>query len=115
MAAKRPSVVEGNTPGKPSCKRTVKGTSRKSLFGSEDDEIRKACASGWTEKEESCLIQYICLFWSNAYSDEWPTTKDMGFWNACAEAVNNACNSTRTGLSFIQLKGLFTLAIFAAI
>lgn len=104
MAAKRPSVVEGNTPGKPSCKRIVKGTSRRSLFGSNEDELKdampKARVSGWTEKEESCLVQYICLFWSNAYSNEWPTTKDMEFWNACAEAVNNACNSTRTGLLF---------------
>jgi hypothetical protein len=44
-------------------------------------------------------VQYICLFWKNAHTNKWPTTKDMEFWNACADAVNNTCNSTRTGLS----------------
>ena len=102
MAAKRPPVVEGNMPGKPSCKRNVQGTSRRTLFGSEGNVFRKAQVTSvdkWTEQEVSALVQYICLFWENAYTNKWPSTKDMKFWNAYPEVVNNSCNSTRTGLS----------------
>ena len=99
MAAKRPPVEEGNTPGKPSCKRNVQG---KTLFGSEENVFRKAQVTSvdkWTEQEELALVQYICLFWEKAYTNKLPSTKDMKFWNACAEAVNNSCNSTRTDVS----------------
>ena len=104
MAAKRPSVVEGNTPGKPSCKQNVQGTSRRTLFGSEEDLSKKerVTVDQWTEKEESALVQYIFLFWENAFTNKWPNTKDMKYWNACAEAVNNSSISTRTGLSFLK-------------
>ena len=102
MTSKRPSVAEGNTPGKLPSKRTVQSTSRRSLFGSESDDVSQQKCSNvkdWTEEEESAIVQYICLFWKNAHTNKWPTTKDMEFWNVCADAVNNTCNSTRTGLS----------------
>ncbi len=106
MAAKRSVVVEGNTPGKPTCKRSVAGTSRRSLFHSEPELIvqEKGNSKGndWTEKEESALVQYICLFWEDAYTNKWPTTKNMEFWNLCAEAVNSTCYSTRTGLYIFE-------------
>ena len=75
MAAKRPSVVEVNTPGKPSSKRNVQGTSRRTLFGSEDlSKKERVTVDQWTEKEESALVQYICLFWENAFTNrnKWP-------------------------------------------
>ena len=103
MAAnnKRPHIVEGNTPGKPVGKRHVQGISKRTLFQSEP-----ACMSHqenprvnyWTEAEESVLIQYLCLFWDEAYTGKWPTTKNMEFWNLCAEAVNSTCKSNRTGV-----------------
>lgn len=45
------------------------------------------------------IVQYICLFSEDAWRDKWPTTKDAGFWNACADSVNKTCKSSRTGLS----------------
>ena len=102
MATKRFVVVEGNTPGKPACKRTVAGASRRSLFHTEPEK-RSCKGNDWTEKEESALVQYLCLFWEDAYTNRWPTTKNMDFWDSCAEAVNSTCNSTRTGVSCIFL------------
>jgi hypothetical protein len=105
MAAKRPCAVEGNTPGKPTSKRPVEGKSRRSLFNNEtqciDDEnkVSFACKTeNWTRKETSALVQYICLFWKDAWNNKWPMTKDKDFWDTCAQAVNNVCQSNRTGL-----------------
>lgn len=105
MAAKRPCIVEGNTPGKPTCKRPVQGKSRRNLFDSETETFGNikqnepsAGKCDWTLKEKSALVQYICLFWKDAWNDKWPMTKDNAFWNSCASAVNNACHSNRTGL-----------------
>ena len=106
MATKRSVVVEGNTPGKPACKQTVAGTSRsQNLKKGEHTEPEKMSCKGsdWTEKEESALVQYLCLFWEDAYTNRWPTTKNMDFWNSYAEAVNSTCNSTRTGVCCIFL------------
>lgn len=111
MASKRPVVVEGNTPGKPESKRpstclATKGSSRKSLF--EDGNFLKKKPAGkreWSEAENSALVQYICLFWDDAVSDKWPMHRDSEFWDACASAVNKACNSSRTGmLKFKELR-----------
>jgi hypothetical protein len=86
--------VEGNTPGRHENKRVAtKVTSRKSLFS------EKSKSSGhreWSEEETSALVQYICLYWEDAYSDRWPIQSDTNFWDAVAGAVNKACNSTRT-------------------
>ena len=71
MATKRPVVVEDNTPGKPACKRTVAGALRRSLFHTEPE--KGSCkGNDWTQKEESALVQYLCLFWEDAYN-RWPT------------------------------------------
>jgi hypothetical protein len=95
MATKRHVLPEGNTPGKPEAKRSVaSGRSRKSLFND-----NKPCSSRqWTSEETAALTQYICLFWENAHTNQWPMVRDPEFWNACATAVNKACNSTRTGM-----------------
>ena len=96
MATKREYVIEGNTPGKPTSKRHSCEKSRRSLFN--DVQESESCSkSDWTAKEESVLVQYICLFWRDAYNDKWPMTKDTKFWNSCAVAVNSACKSNRTG------------------
>ena len=73
--------------------------------------------SDWTEKEESALVQYLCLFWEDAYINRWPTTKNMDFWNSCAEAVNSTCNSARTGVSciFLSLICMNTIYLYAVI
>lgn len=103
MAAKRPIVVEGNTPGKPANKRpSTRGTSRKSLFQDGEIATKKLSSSAsdvWSAEELSALVQYICLFSENAWTNRWPTKKDPEFWNACANSVNKTCKSSRTGLS----------------
>ena len=114
MATKRPYVVQGNTPGKPTSKRSSQGKSRRrSLFESnpptsEHPEKASGSKSEWTLKEKSALLQYICLFWEGAWNNKWPMTKDNSFWNSCAHAVNNACQSNRTGLSlFMAFHGIY--------
>ena len=81
--------------------RSTKGnTARKSLFdGSKINHgDGKKCVNGsWTTKEVSTLIQYICLYWDDAYTDKWPKTKNMKFWNECAISINKICNASRTG------------------
>ena len=101
MAAKRPIVVEDNTPGKPENKRpSTQGTSRKSLFSENQTGTNKSSAKQeWSKAEISAIVQFICLFWEEAWKDTWPITGDREFWDACASAVNQTCNSTRTGLS----------------
>ena len=99
MAAKRPIVVGGNTPGKPESKRpSTEGTSRKSLFQEGNESKRSSGKREWNDAETSALVQFICLFWDNAVSDKWPMQRDPEFWDACATAVNKACSSSRTGL-----------------
>ena len=101
MAAKRPIVAEGNTPGKPVNKRPpTQGTSRKSLF--QEGNItakRSSSAREWSREETSALVQYICLYSEDAWTNRWPTRKDPEFWNACANSLNKTCKSSRTGLS----------------
>ena len=94
MATKRPPVVEGNTPGKPEKKRhDTSGNSRKRLFTVE----KPSNSRQWTVAENAALTQYICLFWEVAWTDRWPMKSDTNFWDACANVVNETCNSTRTG------------------
>ena len=100
MASKRPIVVGGNTPGKPASKCSTEGMSRKSLFqeGNEGNEPKKSSGKReWNDAETSALVQFICLFWDNAFSDKWPMQRDPEFRDACASAVNKACSSSRTG------------------
>ena len=76
-----------------------RGTSRKSLF-QESDRIKSASGiQKWTDEETTALVQYICFYLEDAWTDKWPTGKDPEFWNACSESVNKACKSSRTGLS----------------
>ena len=106
MAAKRPSVVEGNTPGKPTNKRPVEGKSRRSLFTDDTESVEDVKnvsfstkkPQNWTRKETTTLVQYICLFWKEAWNNQWPMTKDKEFWDSCVRAVNDVCLSNRTGL-----------------
>ena len=91
MAAKRPIVVEGNTPGKPETKRPPsEGTSKKCLFQGEVQFKKSSGKREWSEEETSALVQYICLFWDDAGGDKWPMHRDPAFWDACASAVNKA-------------------------
>ena len=100
MAAKRPIVVGGSTPGKPESKRpSTEGTSRKTLFQEGNVSIKPPGRREWSDKETSALVQYICLFWEDAASDKWPMQRDPEFWDGCASAINRACCSSRTGLS----------------
>lgn len=99
MAAKRPIVVEGNTPGKPESKvPSTERSSKKSLFQDGKVANKSSGRQEWSKAETSALVQYICLFWDDAASNKWPMHKDPEFWDACASAVNNACNTSRTGL-----------------
>ncbi|XP_022781784.1 uncharacterized protein LOC111322849 [Stylophora pistillata] len=104
MATKRPVDVEGNRPGKPKTKRpsttpSTDRSSRKTVF-SEGCILNRAVGKReWSEAENSALVQYICLFWDDAVSDKWPMHRDSEFWDACANAANKACNSSRTGSS----------------
>ncbi|PFX30977.1 hypothetical protein AWC38_SpisGene4212 [Stylophora pistillata] len=101
MATKRPVDVEGNRPGKPKTKRpsttpSTDRSSRKTVF-SEGCILNRAVGKReWSEAENSALVQYICLFWDDAVSDKWPMHRDSEFWDACANAANKACNSSRT-------------------
>lgn len=113
MAAKRPIVVEGNTPGKPETKRqSTSGTSRKSLFQGNNGSNKSSGTREWSEAETSALVQYICLFWDDAGLDKWPMQKDPEFWNACASAVNKTCNSSRTGLSKLDNSAVYFVWLY---
>ena len=79
---------------------TANVTSRKSIFPDKSKNSRPS-RTEWSDKECSALIQYICLFWNEAYTDKWPMIKDPTFWDACAESVNKVYNSSRTGLCFV--------------
>ncbi|CAB3991294.1 Hypothetical predicted protein [Paramuricea clavata] len=104
MASKRGfQLSTGDTPGKPKRKLpSFEGKSRKSLFSDKKqaEECKKSSKPlPWSREETSMLVQYVCLFWKDAWNDKWPTTKDERFWDGCATAVNNACNVQRTGTS----------------
>ena len=89
MAAKRPIVVGGNTPGKPESKRpSTEGTSRKTLFQEGNVSKKPPGRREWSDKETGMLVQYICLFWEDAASDKRPMQRDPEFWDGCASAVN---------------------------
>lgn len=102
MAEKRPNKEDGTTPGKPKNKLACQEkSSRKTLFP--DDSVsggieeKKRTNVSWTKKEEVALVQYICLYHPEAYTDMWPKTKDKAFWQNCADAVNHLCKSKRSG------------------
>ena len=103
-SVKRPSAPEGNTPGKTAAKiRNVQESEnsearRRCLFGKEENNTDgQSSWTKWTTKEETALVQYICLFWEDAHENKWPTFKNNEFWSGCAEAVMNVCKTTRTG------------------
>ncbi|CAB3990641.1 Transposon Tf2-6 poly [Paramuricea clavata] len=105
MAAKRVfNLSPGDMPGKPKNKvPTHQPHSRKSLFQSEEvkqaEPARQEKPIPWSEKETKALVQYVCLFWKDAWKNKWPSTKDQNFWKECAKAVNKAYCSSRTGVS----------------
>lgn len=102
MAAKRPFVPEGNTPGKTASKRpSTQGTSRKSLFQESDRSKSASSIQKWTDEETTALVQYIFLYSENEWTDKWPTGEDPEFWKACSVYVNKVCKSSRTGLSTV--------------
>ena len=78
MAAKRPIVVEGNTPGKSeNKKRSTEGCSKRSLFQEGNIPTKASGRKEWTEAETTALVQYICLFWDDAGFSKWPTHSDQ--------------------------------------
>lgn len=112
MASKRGfQLSTGDSPGKPKTKLpSFGGKSRKSLFSDKKqaEECKKSSKPlPWSREETSMLVQYVCLFWKDAWNDKWPTTKDERFWDGCATAVNNACNVQRTGKATVPFWGVF--------
>ena len=113
MAIKRPIVVEGNTPGKPSNKWQVDGRSRCSLFEDNKEDIKDdknvSChkPKNWTHKETSALVQYICLYRKDGWSNKWPMTKDKELGHSCAKSINNVRGCQRTGLLTSLLYSIF--------
>lgn len=102
MASKRPHVIQGDTPGKP-CEKAKNEdgqftTSRKCLFGVSSDNISKCKPKPWSDAETAMLVQYICLHWEHAHTNNWPTMKTPKFWEGCAKAINTSCNSDRSGM-----------------
>ena len=100
-AGKRSCVPDGSTPGK--CKPKKKaneksGGARKSLFSAKGP-IQQGCNTdkNWTTEETAALVQHICLYWDNAYTNNWSKTKSPILWNDCAIAVNKICNSSQVG------------------
>ena len=62
MAAKRPIVVGGNTPGKPESKRSsTEGTSRKSLFQEGDGSKKSSGKREWNDAETSAFSSFACF------------------------------------------------------
>jgi hypothetical protein len=58
------------------------------------------------------LVQYICLYWKDAWNDKWPTTKDIKFWDGCAQAINSSCKSQRTGnCEFVLANNIISLKV----
>ena len=56
MAAKRPIVEQGDTPGKPENKRqSTEGRSRKSLLQEGNIPIKSSRRRGWTDAEFACF------------------------------------------------------------
>jgi hypothetical protein len=109
MGSKRTHVPTGDTPGKPKQKisnQYKESSSRKSLFGGSEGGTS---APSWNTKETSALVQYICLYWEDAHTNKWPTTKNRQFWNGCADAVNKTCNSSRTGIEIYICTCLFSV------
>ena len=76
MAAKRVfNLSSGDTPGKPKNKiPTHQPHSRKSLFQSEEvkqaEPARQEKSIPWSEKETKALVQYVCLFWKDAWKNK---------------------------------------------
>ncbi len=103
MAAKRVkrpfNFPVGDSPGKPKNKIPAcpQPSSRKSLFSQEESTGLNKKPIPWSDNETTSLVQYICLYWKDAWTNKWPSTKDPEFWKGCADAVNKTCNSNRTG------------------
>ena len=71
---------------------------KKTCFLGIDVAIKeKKQSTMWTDPEIIALVQYICLYWDDAYTNEWPFFKNPIFWNECAASVNKVCNASRTG------------------
>ena len=100
MANKRPfDFLAGDSPGKPKTKIPVccNPKSRKSLFSPKDSTVLSKKPSPWSDAETRSLVQYICSYWKDAWTNKWPSTKDPVFWKECADVVNKTCGCNRTG------------------
>ena len=105
MATKRTfSFLLGDSPGKPKVKipasleAQAESSSRKSLFTSEQSVCFSKKPVPWSDQETECLVQYICLYRKDAWTNKWPSVKDPVFWKGAADALNKTCNSNRTGI-----------------
>lgn len=93
-------MPDGNTPGKPQAKVRAQETEtsrKRCLFPGESEGKEKSSWAKWTTSEDCAIVQFICLFWEDANTEKWPTIKDPQFWNNCAKAVMDVCQTTRTG------------------
>ncbi len=88
---KRSITPKGNTPGKPSTKRSnAEGTHEN--VSSDQGEIgphkRGPKTTIWSREETSQLVQYVALYWDqSSETSTWPKHKDESFWTSCAAYV----------------------------
>ena len=76
----------------------IKDHRRKEHQEPQSDNKKSSDKRERSEAEISAVVQFICLFWEEAWKDKWPKHSDPKFWDAYASAVNKTCNCTRTGL-----------------
>ena len=95
------NLSTGDTPEKPKDKKPVcQPNSRRTLFSTEEKcskNTKQEKPIPWSEKETKALVQYVCLFWKDAWNNKRPSTKNENVWKECAEAINKTCSSSRTG------------------
>ena len=64
---------------KPKDKKPVcQPNSRRTLFSTGEKcskNIKQEKPIPWSEQETKALVQYVCLFWKDAWSDKWPSVQ----------------------------------------
>ena len=102
---KRSIAPEGNTPGKPEPKLRSTSTNRakKTLFGNVKASTESGSRSSWSNDEVKALVQYICLYWPQAWTNKWPVTKEQIFGKIARKPSTLVANLTEQVHVFAQL------------